>query len=88
MARHLIDAALAWAASDRCERPVTIRLSIDEPYDEIKAWLLQIIASHNRCCAVRHVEYALSSVCGFAGDVAATEVLFMSLLVHADRVAG
>ena len=82
MARHSIDSALAWAASDRSERPVTIRLPIDEPYDEIKAWLLQIVASHNRCCAVRHVEYGLSSVCGFAGDVAATEVLFTSLLVQ------
>ncbi len=82
MSRHSIDAAMAWAESDRSERPVTVRLAIDEPYDDIKAWLLQIVATHNRCRAIRHVEYGLSSVLGFAGDVTATEVLFTSLLVQ------
>jgi hypothetical protein len=82
MARHAIDAALLWASSARDERPTTIRLPIDDPYADIKALLLHSVARHSRCRAVRHVEYGLTSVVGFASDVAATELLFTSLLVQ------
>jgi hypothetical protein len=82
MARHAIDAALLWASSERDERPTTIRLPIDDPYADVKALLLHAVARHSRCRAVRHVEDGLMSVVGFASDVAATELLFTSLLVQ------
>jgi hypothetical protein len=83
MARHAIDTAVVWAHSTRDERPTTIRLAIDDPYADIKALLLQHVANHSRCKAIRHGDYGLSSVVGFASDVAATEMLFTSLLVQA-----
>lgn len=82
MARHAIDAALIWASSDRVERPTAIRLPIDDPYADSKALLLHIVAKHSRCRAVRHLDYGLVSVVGFASDLAATELLFTSLLVQ------
>jgi len=82
MARHAIDTAVLWAGSERDERPTTVRLPIDDPYADVKALLLHSVARHSRCRAVRHVEYSLMSVVGFATDVAATELLFTSLLVQ------
>ena len=43
---------------------------------------LDCVAAHSRRRVVFHTHYALSSVIGFASDVAATEVLFTSLLVQ------
>lgn len=82
MARHAIDAALVWARRGRDERPVTIRLVVDDPYARAKAMLLGVVAQHTRCRAVLHDRYGLCSVVGFAPDVAAAEVLFTSLLVQ------
>jgi uncharacterized protein DUF2786 len=83
MARHAIDAALLWARSERDERPTTIRLAIDDPYADIKSLLLQCVSRHSRCTAVFHPTYGMMSVVGFATDVAATEMMFTSLLVQA-----
>lgn len=82
MARHAIDMAVLWAQSSRDERPTTIRLPIDDPYADIKSLLLQRVAEHSRCTAVYHPRYSLSSIIGFHSDVAATEMLFTSLLVQ------
>ena len=82
MARHAIDGALLWARSARDERPITIRLPLDDPYVDIKSLLLQRVAHHSRCKCVYHPRYALSSIVGFASDVAAAEALFTSLLVQ------
>jgi Protein of unknown function (DUF2786) len=82
MARHAIDAAVVWASSDRNEKPTTIRVPVDDPYADIKALLLHVVAQRSRCRAVRQVRYDLVSVIGFATDVAATEMLFTSLLVQ------
>lgn len=82
MARHSIDSALLWARSARDERPITIRLPLDDPYSDVKSLLLQCVAKHSRCKAVYHPRFGLSSVVGFASDVAATEALFTSLLVQ------
>jgi Protein of unknown function (DUF2786) len=82
MARHAIDTAVLWASSGRDESPTTIRLPLDDPYADVKALLLHSVALHSRCRAVRHVEYGLLSVVGFASDVATTELLFTSLLVQ------
>jgi hypothetical protein len=82
MARHAIDTAVLWASSERDEAPTTIRLPLDDPYPDGKALLLHSVARHSRCRAVRHVDYGLMSVVGFASDVAATELMFTSLLVQ------
>lgn len=82
MARHAIDSALLWARSERDERPITIRLPIDDPYADIKSLLLQRVACHSRCKAVYHPSYGLASVVGFASDVAAADTLYTSLLVQ------
>ncbi|MGI9051172.1 MAG: DUF2786 domain-containing protein [Ilumatobacteraceae bacterium] len=82
MARHAIDAALLWAASPRDERPTSIRVAIDDPYADIKSLLLQHVARHSRCRGVWDAQHGLSTVIGFASDVAAAELLFTSLLVQ------
>ena len=82
MARHAIDSALLWARSARDERPITIRLPLDDPYADVKSLLLQRVAHHSRCKSVCHPRYGLSSIVGFASDVAAAEALFTSLLVQ------
>ncbi|MEO5841673.1 MAG: DUF2786 domain-containing protein [Acidimicrobiales bacterium] len=84
MTRHAIDAALVHGG-DRAsgEQPVAIRLPIDPPYAESKSLLLQTIAAAGRCRAVRLPDVLLSTVVGYANDIAAVEMLFTSLLVQA-----
>lgn len=82
MARHAIDTALLWATTERDERPTSIRLPIDDPYADIKSLLLQRVANRSRCTAVWDERHAMSTVVGFASDVAGTELLFTSLLVQ------
>jgi len=83
MARYSIDAAMLSARTTNSDHPITIRIPVDDPYADAKSLLLQIVAEHSRARAVRSSEYAMSSVVGFAPDVAATEILFTSLLVQA-----
>jgi hypothetical protein len=83
MARHAIDAALLWSATERDERPISIRIPIDDPYVDIKSFLLQCVARRSRCRSVWDDHHALATVVGFASDVASTEMLFTSLLVQA-----
>ena len=45
--------------------------------------MLQMVAEHGRCRAVWSAGIGLSTVAGFASDVAAVELLFTSLLVQA-----
>ena len=83
MTRHAIDEAMVSADANRSERPLTIRVPIDDPYIDAKSRLLHFVAKHSRCRSVHFQHFAMSSVTGFAGDVAATEMLFTSLLVQA-----
>ena len=82
MARHAIDHAVVWERAGREEAPVTIRLPVDDPYADVKSFLLQVVAEASRCRSVFHDRYAMSSIVGFAADVAVTEVLFTSVLVQ------
>jgi hypothetical protein len=82
MARHAIDAALVWGATERGERPIAIRLPLDDPYADAKGTLLHVVASASRCRAVTHSSYGMCTVVGFAPDLVATELLFTSLLVQ------
>ena len=84
MAQHAIDAArLAAASGTPDERPRTVRIPVDDPYAGVKSWLLQVVAESARCRAVWSAGIGLSTVAGFASDVAAVELLFTSLLVQA-----
>ena len=86
MLRHAIDAALVAqgdVSGGAGEVPVTIRVAIDDPYVDAKSLLLQVVAVAGRCRAVFHAHLSVSSVIGFAVDVAAFELLYTSLLVQA-----
>lgn len=83
MARHAIDAAVVWSTATRRDQPTATRVAIDDPYADLKSLLLQIVAEHTRCRTVWDGRYGWSTLVGFATDVAATELLFTSLLVQA-----
>ena len=84
MTRHAIDAAVVHGRDrGRGEQPVAIRLPIDPPYVESKSLLLQTIAEAGRCRAVRLPDVLLSTVVGYANDIAAVDMLFTSLLLQA-----
>lgn len=86
MTRHAIDAAAVEAGiGHRDERPVAIRVPIDRPYVDAKSLLLQVVAQSGRCRAVFHERLAMSTIAGFAADVAACEMLFTSLLLQAQH---
>jgi hypothetical protein len=79
--RHAIDMAMLSgpSAGDQVD---TIRIAIDDPYVTAKSMLLFGVAQHSRCRAVLHRGYAMASIIGIGRDVAATEMLFTSLLVQ------
>jgi hypothetical protein len=82
--RHAIDMALLAGTTGHAddERPTSTRVDIDDPYADAKSLLLQIVAGSNRCRTVYHSRLAISTVLGFPADLAATELLFTSLLVQ------
>lgn len=84
MTRHAVDAAMVQGAGRRDgEAPVVIRVPVDAPYADIKSLLLQTVADAGRCRSVFLDGLAMSSVIGFAADLAAVELLFTSLLLQA-----
>jgi len=82
IARHAIDAALL-AVDDRDDGPSAIRVFIDDPYIDAKSLLLQVVAGAGRCRTVFLSSLGMSTVIGFASDLAAVEMMFTSLLVQA-----
>lgn len=82
MTRHAIDDALLDARTHRDDEPVTLRLPIDDPYADAKSLLVHVVADRSRCRAVFDRQHGLSSIVGLARDVAATDLLFTSLLVQ------
>ncbi len=83
IARHAIDAALLAVGDDDGDGPSAIRVCIDDPYVDAKSLLLQVVADAGRCRSVFLGSLAMSTVVGFASDLAAVEMLFTSLLVQA-----
>lgn len=85
MARHSIDQALLARAQPRGQKatPIARRLSVDRPYEAPKAALLDAVASANRCRTVWSQDLGFSTVVGHEVDLAATETLYLSLLVQA-----
>jgi hypothetical protein len=83
MARHSIDAALLAASGTARDEPDGCRIGIDAPYEAAKALLLQKVAEANRCRVVWSGSLGFATVVGFATDLHAVELLFMSLHVQA-----
>jgi hypothetical protein len=83
IARHAIDVAVV-SVGDPADGPIAIRLAIDDPYVDAKSVLLHVVAQSGRCRAAFHPSLALSTVVGFASDVAGVELMFTSLLVQAN----
>jgi hypothetical protein len=81
-ARHAVDVAALWADGGRIDRPVTVRVRIEDPYETPKSGLLQVVARSNRCRAVQHGGAGLTSIVGFASDVLTTQMVFTSLLLQ------
>jgi hypothetical protein len=84
MAEHSIEEALLAARGKHRDSPVGIRLGVDNPYEQPKAVLLDVVASANRCRAVWSKHLGFATVIGFAADLDAVELLYTSLLVQAN----
>jgi hypothetical protein len=83
MARHRIDRAVLDAGAERGEEPVGRRLSVEDPYADAKAALLDGIAHANGCRAVWSKGLGFATVFGFPDELDAVEELYTSLLVQA-----
>lgn len=83
--KHAIDLAALDSDHDVAERPQLIRLTLDPPYADAKALLLQTLGEQTRCRTVFHATLMLSSVVGYPTDLKGVELLFTSLLVQAQH---
>jgi hypothetical protein len=91
MTRHSIDYAMLGAPKAGKQQPTGRRIAVDNPYEAPKAFLLDVTAKANRCHSVWSRAFGFSTVIGFTTDLAATELLFTSLLLQATaalRAAG
>lgn len=83
MAEHSISEALLAARSGGRETPAGIRLGVENPYEQPKALLLDVVAAANRCRSVWSKNLGFATVIGFEADLDAVELLYTSLLVQA-----
>jgi len=83
--KHAIDLAALHSEQPVTESPQLVRLTLDPPYADAKALLLQTLAEQTRCRTVFHATLALSSVIGYPIDLKGVELLFTSLLVQAQH---
>ncbi|MFN0030091.1 MAG: DUF2786 domain-containing protein [Acidimicrobiales bacterium] len=82
MTRYAIDHAVLHGSTPG-EKPTARRVPIEEPYLDAKSFLLHVVSTHNRTKSVYTERYAFVTVVGFEADLAATDMLFTSLLVQA-----
>jgi hypothetical protein len=87
MTRYCIDRAMVEGDSkgDSAQQVDARRLWLEDPYLEAKALLLANVASANRCRAVVDPVFGFSTLVGHPEDLDATDLLFTSLLVQAQR---
>ncbi|TDQ51619.1 DUF2786 domain-containing protein [Actinorugispora endophytica] len=83
MARHSIDHALLADEPGAGNRPTGIRVPVDNPYEDSKAVLLEVVAEANHCRTVWHQDLGFSTVLGFGADTDAVELMYTSLLAQA-----
>ena len=81
IARHSLDVATL-SNQDDGDRPVAVRVTVDGPYEEARALLLQNVAEANLCRSVWSAEFGFATVFGFPDDVTAVELMYGSLLVQ------
>ncbi len=82
MARYRIDHALLAHPQDDADAPVGVRVSIESPYPQAKALLLQGLAEANACRAIWSPDDGFSTVFGFPDEIEVVELMFTSLLVQ------
>ncbi|MGH3117304.1 MAG: DUF2786 domain-containing protein [Streptomyces sp.] len=84
MAEHSISEALLAARGGSRDAPACIRLGVDNPYEQPKAVLLNVVADANRCRSVWSKHLGFATVVGFEADLDSVELLYTSLLVQAN----
>ena len=84
MTRHAIDDVMARARSRAGSSPLLRTVTIADPYKNAKVTVLAGVAGANNVRVVTGDRGTVTLV-GFEADVAATEVMFASLLVQATR---
>ncbi|MCP3821447.1 DUF2786 domain-containing protein [Streptomyces sp. A3M-1-3] len=82
MAEHSISEALLAARGGRRDAPAGIRVGVENPYEQPKAVLLEVVAAANRCRSVWSKNLGFATVIGFEADLDAVELLYTSLLVQ------
>lgn len=86
MTKYAIDSVpIEGGGRSRDEMPVAVRVPIERPYADAKSLLLAVVAKAGRARSVFHRGLDLSTIIGFAADVAACEMLFTSLLLQAQH---
>lgn len=85
LARHSMDRSMLDADAGVTVTAAGRRFGIEDPYAGAKSLLLAQVAGANRCRSVHAREFGFAAVYGLAGDLAAIDLLFTSLLVQADR---
>lgn len=87
MSRYVIDRAMLDAARHVEDKPEVRRLAVVPPYAVAKVVLLDTVAKAFRVCVAigrdRGSDGRTCTMVGFAADLAATELLFTSLLLQA-----
>jgi hypothetical protein len=83
MTRHAIDVTMVEGTASGWI--TAVRIPIDDPYVDAKSLLLHCVAENSRCRAVFHGRYAMSTLIGARGDLAAVQLLFTSLLLQAQQ---
>ncbi len=83
MARHMIDHALVAGQIDDPDKPIGLRITIEPPYPEAKAMLLQEVAEANMCRSIWSPEQKFSTVFGYGPDLDVVELMYLSLLIQA-----
>jgi hypothetical protein len=83
IARHAIDRLLLEPTPERA--PTSINVHVDEPYARAKALLLAGVAHANGCRTVTNLQWGITTVFGYARDLATVQLLHASLLVQATR---
>ncbi|MGW1801411.1 DUF2786 domain-containing protein [Streptomyces sp. NPDC001984] len=82
MSEHSISEALLAARGGRRDTPAGIRVGVENPYEQPKAILLEVVAQANRCRSVWSKNLGFATVIGFEADLDSVELLYTSLLVQ------
>ena len=88
MARYRIEQAILAGEGSTANRPTMLHVDIPAPHAAAKLRILGAVARANACEVVWSERLRRASVFGFPDDLAATETLFVSLLVQATAAVG